>query len=811
MAKKPVKPRALLATELRASIDPTSFVFRSTAELPDQNLPIGQERALNAIKFGSDIAQKGFNVFVTGTPGSGRHTAVRNYLETLAERMPAPCDWAYVYDFSKPRRPRALRLETGMARALRDQMVDLIDDLKTAIPAIFESEEYRGRRQAIETELNAETAAVFKALSDKAEPLGFGLIGSQNGPAILPVRDGKVMTPEEFNALPDVDARSQTLIMLRHDLENILVRFPIWERSKRDRLRALNRELVHRSIEPLIQEARDKLVHSKAAQSYLEEVKADIVEHIELFLRDNLEAKKEPDIRGMSAASGMQDENPFWRYEINVLVSNDPAKGAPVIFEGNPTLANLLGRIEFVAQFGTLVTDFSMIRIGALHRACGGFLMLDAVELLMQPMAWDALKRALRRETIVIESMERAAGLGWTATIEPDPIPLNVKIVLFGDRMTHALLKARDPDFSDLFKVQADFSETIDRSPESVKTMAHLIATIARRSNLLALDKSGVVRTIEAAMRMADDQKKFSLMVASLADTMREADHMARAAGHDLVSAVEIDAAIAAQEHRASLPKERYQEAILRRTILIETQGKRVGQINGLSVVDYGTLAFGRPARITARVRAGTGQVIDIEREVALGGKLHSKGVLILSGYLASHYWPDRPLSLAASLVFEQSYGGVDGDSATVAELIALLSAIAGVPLKQSIAVTGSLNQHGDVQAIGGVNEKIEGYFDVCAARGLDGTHGVVIPAANAENLMLKPRVVDAAKAGKFQVWPIAHIDQAIEIFTGMAPGARVKSGFPRGTFNALVAAKLKSFAAKREGAKKSAQKSKRR
>jgi lon-related putative ATP-dependent protease len=797
MPPVPLKPE-----DAAIRIDAKEFKFKSTENLPDQDIAVGQDRAVSAMQFGAGIKQKGYNLFVTGAPGAGKHLAVRGFLETLAKDQDAPCDWAYVFDFKNPRKPRALQLDSGFAKALRDTMLDLIDDLKTAIPSIFESDEYHGRRKAIDAEINTESAAAFQALGQKAEPLGFGLLSTQNGPAILPVKDGKVLEPQEFNALPDLETRLSAMRALREDLEAILAKAPIWERARRDRIRALNRDLVRRSIQPLMQEAKDKVIHSKSAQDYLRDVDADIVEHIELFLRDQTEARKEPD--GRAPPGPQPEENPFWRYEINILVSNGPNDGAPVIYEPHPTLANLVGRVELVAQFGTLVTDFSMIRPGALHRAYGGYLLLDADELLTQPMAWDALKRALRRETVVIESIDRAAGVAAAVSIDPDPIKMNAKIVLFGDRRIYAMLRERDPDFFDLFKVLVDFSELVDDTPANREGIVRLIGTIARRSGLLPLDPSGVAKTLELSKRNAGDRRKFSVVVSGIADVLREADHAAKAAGKDLISALYIDGAVRAMEHRVALPKERHHEIVARGTILLDVAGARVGQVNGLSVLDAGDIAFGKPARITARVRAGDGKVIDIEREAQLGGRLHSKGVLILSSYLASHYLPEKPLSLSASLVFEQSYGGVDGDSATVAELLALLSAITEVPLNQALAVTGSLNQHGQVQPIGGVNEKVEGFFDICAARGLTGEQGVAIPATNVENLALKSHVIDAMAKGRFRIWPLVTIDDAIELFTRLKAGGKTKGAFPRGSFNRKVADRLALFAAKKGKAGKS-------
>jgi lon-related putative ATP-dependent protease len=483
---------------------------------------------------------------------------------------------------------------------------------------------------------------------------------------------------------------------------------------------------------------------------------------------------------------------------VNVVVTRSEGSGSPVVYEDHPRQGNLVGRIEHVSEFGNLVSDFRLIKPGALHRANGGYLILDARRLLLEPYAWEELKRALRLRQIRIESLGQALGLVHTASIEPEPIPLDLKVVLVGDRTLYYLLAALDPDLLELFKVAADFEERVERSPQGEALFARFLATIARREGLRPLERGAVARLIEQGSRLAEDADRLSVRYEQLADLLRETDHLAGLAGRPASCAEDVQQAIDMQVRRADRLRERLQEDILRGTILIDTRGEQVGQLNGLSVLQLGGLCFGRPSRITARVRVGGGEVLDIEREVALGGPIHSKGVLILTGYLGARYSAERPLSLQASLVFEQSYSGVEGDSASCAELVALLSALAEAPLRQGLAVTGSVNQHGQVQAVGGINEKIEGFFDVCRAAGLSGAEGVLIPAANVKHLMLRADVLDAVARGQFQVYPIQTVDQAFELLAGIPAGERsAEGGFPEGTLNQRVEARLAAFAEK--------------
>jgi lon-related putative ATP-dependent protease len=528
-------------------------------------------------------------------------------------------------------------------------------------------------------------------------------------------------------------------------------------------------------------------------RAYLADVERDVIDGAERFLARSEDDPPDALLRALHQRGG---EDRFRRYRVNVMIDHAANHGAPVVYEDNPTHANLIGRIEHAAELGALITEFTLIRPGALHRANGGYLLLDAIKLLQQPFAWDAVKRALRTREIRIESLGQALGLPATVSLEPEPIPLDTKVVLLGDRVLYYLLAAHDPEFGDLFKVMADFEQDLDRSRDADIAYARLIAGLVRKHGLRAFDRGAVARVIEHASRLASDGDKLSLHLRSIVDLLHEAEHCASGAGRATTTADDVQAAIDAQLRRAGRIRERMLEAIRRKLVLIDTGGDRVGQVNGLSVIDLGGHGFGQPTRITARARVGDGKVIDIEREVELGGPIHSKGVLILSGLLGARYAPRLPLSLSATIVFEQSYGGVEGDSASLAELCALLSAIAEVPIRQSLAVTGSVNQHGELQPIGGVNEKIEGFFDVCCARGLTGEQGVVIPRSNVQHLMLRRDVVAAVADGKFHVHAATAVDEAIELLTGRAAGDRDHDGqFPVGSVNALVEARLVSFA----------------
>jgi lon-related putative ATP-dependent protease len=790
-------PQPLSPDLLCRRCDPHRFTFDKVEELADPPLLFGQERATSAIQFGMAMRRAGYNIFLYGPPGSGRHTLVQDLVRRQAETEPAPPDCCYINNFADPRKPLLLRLPAGRASGLRDAMKHLVLELRTALPAAFEREDYRVRRDMLDQQFKQRHQGEFEALQKRAEAKDIAIIRTPMGLALAPMRDGQVLDPEVFKKLSEADrARIKGDIeTLQAELESIMRKIPETEREHRAALRALNRETTALAVGHLLAEVRRLYPDQPAVLAYLDEVERDIQENADDFLIAG-RPEGEPGIR--LQPGGMAEPPSFRRYQVNLLVDNGAQQGAPVVYEDHPTHQMLVGRVEHIARFGTLTTDFSLLTAGALHRANGGYLIVDAERVLTASFAWETLKRALRSHEVRIETLEQMLSLASTVSLDPEPTPLAVKVVMVGSPYLYYLLTELDPEFKDLFKVAADFDDRIERTPESDLVYARAIAALVRRRNLRSFDRTAVARAIEQASRATGDGAKLSASVRNLAELLEEADHHAALAGKAAVTGAEVQAAIDAQRHRADRLYHRLQEEIGRNTIRIETAGAEIGQINGLSVLTLGGFAFGNPVRITARVRLGRGEVIDIEREVALGGPLHTKGVMILTGFVGGRYGRKRPLALTASLVFEQSYGGVEGDSASAAELFALLSAIAEVPIRQSIAVTGSVDQHGVIQAIGGVNDKIEAFFDVCNGRGLTGDQGVLIPAANQPHLMLRRDVVEAAAAGLFRIYPIVTVDQGLEILTGMPAGIMDLAGdYPEGSFNHAVVSRLTAFAAR--------------
>jgi lon-related putative ATP-dependent protease len=763
----------LAAQELCRRCEPERFAFRTTEELPDLEEVLGQPRALGAIEFGVGIRREGYNLFAMGPEGIGRHTIVRRHLESQARRLPAPPDWCYVFNFETPHKPRAIRFPAGAAGPFRQKMERLVEELRAAIHGAFETDEYRTRRQEIESELGERQEKAIGEIGDKARAQGIGLLRTPTGFGFAPVRKDKVMSPEEFHALPEEEQKrlEEVIGRLQEELERAIHELPKARREALRRLRELNREVTRAAVNSLIDDLKAEYRELRQVQEYLARVQEDVLDHAEAF-RQPKDGGEQPTLFGIPLGPpGESSEAQFRRYQVNVLIAHEERQGAPIVYEDHPSHDALVGRIEHISQMGALVTDFTLIKAGALHRANGGYLILDALKVLTQPLAWEALKRALRSREIRTQSLAQELSIVSTVSLEPEPIPLDLKVVLVGQRFLYYLLYAYDPEFAELFKVAVDFDEDMPREPANDLLYARTIATLARREGLRALERGAVARVIDAAARDAGDAEKISVRMRTLADLLREADYWAGAAGRSVIAREDVQRAVDTQIERADRVRQRLQESIVRGSLLIDTSGERVGQVNGLAVMQLGDYAFGSPHRITARTRLGGGGVVDIERESELGGPIHSKGVLILSGFLTGRYATRKPLSLAASLVFEQSYGGVEGDSASSAELYALLSALADAPVRQSLAVTGSVNQHGDVQAIGGANQKIEGFFDLCRARGLAGDQGVLIPRSNVKNLMLRQDVVEAVAAGKFAIYPVDTADQGIEILTGVPAG----------------------------------------
>ena len=808
MASEPLSPERLC---WRCA--PGDLLVTSSDQLEDLTEVIGQERALAAIRLGLGMRQPGYNIFALGPEGIGKHTLARRFLEERATDEPRPFDWCYVSNFANPRAPRLLRLDAGRGAAFRDDMARFVEEVRHALRSAFESEDYQTRRRVLEEEFKETQDKALEEIAEDAKARGIALMRTPVGFAFAPVAEGKVVKPEVFQHMAEEDrTRIEADIEdLQKRLQKVLEETPRRAKELRDKVLELSNQVATFAVGHLVEDLRAGYADMPEVVRFLNAVRDDVVRNVETIAG----APERPEGQAPGAAPGaspgaaagavagaaeFQDGHPvFRRYRVNLLVDNGETLHAPVVYEDDPTFDRLRGRIEHRAEMGALLTDLHMVRPGALHRANGGYLILDARKVLTRPMAWDGLKQALLSQEIRIEPLAQTMGLVSTVSLEPQAAPLKVKVVLVGERMIYYLLAERDPEFARLFKIAADFDERIERSGKNNLLYARLVATLARKEGLKPFDAGALAKVLQYGARQAGDSERLSTHLESLADLLREADHFAGENGRATVSAADVQQAGDSRIYRLDRVRERIQEDMRRGTIVVDTEGATVGQINGLSVLQIGGFAFGKPSRITARVRLGRGEVVDIEREVELGGPLHSKGVMILSGFLAARYATDRPLSLGASLVFEQSYGGVDGDSASSAELYALLSAIAEVPIRQGFAVTGSVNQRGEVQAIGGVNEKIEGFFDLCDARGLSGAQGVLIPHSNVKHLMLHARVVDAVAEGKFHIHAVETIDEGIEILTGMPAGQRDAGGaFPEGSINQRVEARLRELADQR-------------
>jgi len=774
--------------------DISKLPFKTTDELEDPENIIGQERALEALDFGVGINHDGYNLFVSGSTGLGKHTIVKHLLETKAVDLPQPSDWCYINNFEQPHKPKILKLPAGYGCKLRNDMQHLVEDLLISIPSAFETDEYNARVKEIQDELEARKEDTFIKLGEKSTSENIALMRTPGGYTLGPMKDGKILTPENFEKLSkkEQDEIKKRIDEIEKEVSKTIRKLPIWARESRKKLQKLNREVSQSTVEQFIDELRSSYKDLPDVLAYVDSVKNGIIEDVDMFRHQDA-----AEIPGMNIR---EPKVSFSRFQVNVLVDNSETAGAPVIYEDNPTYNNLMGRIEHLAQFGTLLTDFTLIKPGVFHRANGGFLVFDARRVLSSPFAWEGLKRALRAHEVRIESLEKMLSISSTISLEPDPIPIDVKVVLTGDRWLYYLLKKYDPEFNQLFKVAVDFSEDIDRDSENTFMFTHMIAGLQREHKFKPFDQGAVALIIENSSRKAEDAEKLSLHKGDLIDLLREADYWSNKSNHPVVSRDDVQRALDSRIRRLDQLRERIHEQVLRGTYLLETEGSKVAQINALSVIQLGDYAFGKPSRITATARLGSGKVIDIEREVDLGGSIHSKGVLILSSYLANRYAQDQPLSLSASLVFEQSYGTVDGDSASVAELCALLSALSKLPIDQSFAVTGSVNQLGQVQAIGGVNEKIEGFFDICKARGLTGNQAVIIPESNIKHLMLRKDVVEAVESKKFKVYAVETVDQVIELLVGKTAGKENNKGiFPKKSINGMVQTQLIEMNRKRK------------
>ena len=788
MIKKPLTPELLYK-----KCNPEDFGFKTTTDLEEMMSPLGQERAINAVNFGINVHSKGYNLFCLGPEGTGKTSLVKHILKKAAKDKPVPSDWCYVNNFEDNHKPRAIKLPAGRASTFAKDMEKLVDDLKIAIPAAFESEDYKNKLSGVEEKYKEQKSNYFDNLQKQASGKNVSLLRMPVGLVVAPMHDGEVLSPEAFEKLPDEEQKElmKELNETQEKLEIAVRDVPKWEKEQREEVSNLNKKITNLAVAGYIDELKKKYKDIKTVISYIKQVHNHIIENVDQFFEEDEE--ENPLLAAMKRSTSAGEQS-LRQYLVNPIVRNEDKEGAPIVFADHPTYSNLFGRVERQQLFGALISDFNLIKAGALHEANGGYLLIDARKLLSQPNAWDSLKRAIRSKSIKIENAGDDVGFS-TITIDPEPIPLDIKIILIGEAELYYTLASLDPDFGDLFKVEADFCSTMPRTKENVTEYAKLIGSLSKKKQLRSLNNYAVARIIEHASRLSGDANKLTAHIASIGDLVKEADYFARMSNSNMIGCNHVEQAIKSQIYRSDRVRENMMEQINRDVIKISTSGEIVGQINGLVVYEFGRISFGRPTRITCLVRLGKGEVLDIEREVELGGPIHTKGVLILQSLLGSRFSKDKPLSLTASLVFEQSYGEVDGDSASSAEYYALISAISGVPIKQNFAVTGSVDQFGRIQPIGGVNEKIEGFFDICKNRGLDGSHGVLIPENNVKNLMLKADVVDAVANGLFHIYDVSTVDEGIEILTGIEAGIPDENGeFPIGTINRKVETKLKQF-----------------
>ena len=783
----------LSVDKLRNVCDADFMHCESTKDLKPLGEIVGQERAVRALKFGIGIKDHGFNIYVSGYPGTGRKTAVKSFVDETAKGQPIPPDWCYVNNFSNQYEPKAIQLPSGRGKGFREDMKNFIDSIKSSLPKAFESEDYAKRREATLSGLENQRKTVIDDLNTKAQREGFIIQTSPVGLLLIPMLDGRPLTEEEILALPQ---KTKEKLQEKHDkleaeLQNTMRQLIDMERQIHDTIRKLNREVALYATGTQIQSLMEKYKEVSEVTAYLKEVQNDILDNLQQFIRRGGGEQQQ-----LPFPMPWLKEEPFKKYEVNVIIDNSTVKGAPVIMELNPNYHNLFGRTEKEAQFGALITDFTMIRAGALHKANGGYLIIQVEDLLRNPFSYDGLKRDIRDKNIVIEEPEERYGFISIKTLKPQPIPLTAKIILIGNPYIYQLLFQLDTDFRELFKVKAEFDTTMNRTDENVKQYAAFVCMLCEKENLKHFDGSALAKLVEYSSRLAADQYKLSTQFSLVGDLVRESNFYATQENSEFVTATHVKKAIEEKIYRSKLIQEKIQEMIKRGFFLIDTVEERVGQMNGLSVAGMGDFAFGMPSRVTASIGLGREGVIDIEREAKMGGPIHTKGVLILSGYINDKYARDKPLSLSARLVFEQNYEGIEGDSASSTELYTILSALSSLPVKQNIAVTGSVNQKGEVQAIGGVNEKIEGFYEVCKQRGLTGQQGVMIPESNVQNLMLKEEVVEAVKAGQFNIYSVKTIDEGIEVLTGKQAGVRRADGtFEEGTVNFLVDRQLSVMA----------------
>ena len=791
--------KALTSDQLRPRCTADTLPFETTAELEDLPDILGQDRAFRAIDFGINVEHRGFNLYVMGSSGLGKHGLIRKYLNNVALHQDTPSDWCYVHNFDQDYKPRALKLPAGQGRVFKKDMKNLLEDLGKAINAAFEASEYQEQVQIIEKSFQSKQSGLLDKHAEQALKQDIDLSHTPSGFMLTPMVEGRNITEEEFDGLSDEnkDQIEEKIAALQDELEYLAPEMSRQRREHNIKIKKLNRKVALFATSSLVKDAKRKYKNLPEIVSYLKGLQEDVLHHLEDFTDSD-----EEDSSNESGHQQVNKKEALQRYQINLIVDCSNQKGAPVVYLDNPTYQNLVGRIEYESRSSNPGNNFTLIKPGALLQANGGYLVLDAHKILSSPHAWDALKRSLYAKKAKVENLDQVVGGDTSVTLEPEPVPLKIKVILLGDRNTYYMLHEIDPDFPELFKVEADFEEELLRDEDTTLQYARLIASRARKFDLKDLDASGVARVIEFSSRLANDADRLSTRLRTIDDLLIEAHYHAEKASSELITHKIIQTAIDAQIDRTGRVQGLIQSDIHRSTLMINTDGEAVGEINGLSVFDIGKYGFGQPSRISASVHLGDGKIINIEREVDLSGSIHDKGVLILSALLASRYTRDIPLSFSASITFEQSYGLIDGDSASVAELCVLISALTNLPIQQGLAITGSLNQQGYVQAIGGVNEKLEGFYDICQQRGLTGKQGCIIPEVNVKNLSLREDVVDAIDKGLFNIYPVKHYEQALELLLGISAGEELVDGnYEKDSINDRVVKRLCKFAQNRKAA----------
>lgn len=785
----------LAAEELVRKCDLDTFDFTSTDELEALEGVIGQERATRSLSFGMDVESPGYHVFAMGTSGTGRISSIKTFLEERAEEENARSDWCYVNNFDNPDEPKALQLPAGRGVEFKEDMSEFVDQLRTEIPQAFESDEYERKREQIWKDFRSKREELFNDLEEKANERDLTLLQTQHGIMVAPVRDGEVITPDDFNDL-DEETREEfegARKEIQEGLRETLREVQELQSEVREEMEELDQEVLGFTLEHLVDELKTKYEALPSVVEYLEDVRSSLMDNTQTFKQIEQYEQMQQQMPFIMQGGG---GDLFDRYEVNLLVDNSDQETAPVVHETNPTYYNLVGRIEHRGQFGSMTTDFTMIKNGALHRANGGYLIIEAKDVLTSPFAWSALKRALNHQQIKTESMGQEYRAIQTQTLEPETIPLDVKVVLVGNPLLYYMLYQYDEDFQQLFRVKADFDTETDWDSETAQQYARFIGGVCEEENLPHFDPSGVGRLVEEAARTVESTKKLDAKLADLDDLVIQSGYWAKQNGNDLVTERDVQTAVEEKIYRSNRIEERIRERIEDGTILIDTEGREVGQVNGLSVLPLGDYQFGKPSRITARTHAGDSGVVNIDRETEMGGQIHNKGSMILQGYLGGQFAQNHPLTLSASITFEQTYSGVEGDSASSTELYALLSSLSEFPIKQGLAVTGSVNQHGEIQAIGGVNAKIEGFYRVCKELGFNGDQGVVIPESNVQDLMLRREIREAVEEDNFSIYPISTVDEGIEILTGEKAGERRDDGtYPSGTIKHEVQRRLLELA----------------